>query len=872
MMISKLKSLFRLKKKELQEIYNFKNIFNGTLIVFFLLSLLDGFDIPSKTWEILGTYNLCVMVLLVVFYFVWSIRKRWEWRLAGDDDYILISICMGMFAWFIGYILRASRVEWIYYANIFIICFLLWANCKRFRILYKYFKERSNKKKKGNLCDLKDLYDGNVQLKDSEIVLIKEEDVDYDLLGRSNIIAQIESMIRWCEVDKRFIIGVSGRWGSGKTTILNIVKSKLRGDENIVIIDEFKPWNFQNEISMIESMLEIILKESAVGVSWIETERMKQRLTENLFESNGYWKFLRIFGIGLGRKPEEVGKVINEYLKASGKKLVFIIDDIERADPDKIFLLFNLISNLFYLNHIIYVLSYDKEQLNSIFEQKGIKTEYLKKIIQAEVSVPQIYDGKLEEIIGICLRNLMYAYKAIDFLNNIEDFRFIVRSISSVCSDLRDVKIFFNSVMTIQRITGNYLNPVDMLGIQIIKFGNIDLYNDIYQNGVFFVSDDTIFNRKYYMESYSEKRFNENGKKYFTGLFSNKENKCYIDILERLFPYVKRYKNGEMLKEHGYISGQNHRDLVKNKRICNARYFELYFTEQSNDFVEINDSIRNWILKIGEKEKKENKVEFNKILALAQNESEYLIINMLQIYSDDLDELQAGKILEVLYDKALELDDAHMYTMFSARRLAAFMIGELLEKIQKDEFDKWLDYVSIDYKKLYFINTIIASLGEKSPDSEEKRIYKGRAKTFYEKFILMGVHIRENRINVYDDFIYQRSNIWAVYHMLKDNEEREGVKDYIAYLNDVLNSKNIYRFLWDMIGDSVGRVYSYSFCKENMEPYFSYSCVDALLLEHQLIYGETEDEKYVRKIYEARDNKGFKGEEIIEKTEKRLNL
>ena len=46
MMISKLKSLFRLKKKELQEIYNFKNIFNGTLIVFFLLSLLDGFDIP----------------------------------------------------------------------------------------------------------------------------------------------------------------------------------------------------------------------------------------------------------------------------------------------------------------------------------------------------------------------------------------------------------------------------------------------------------------------------------------------------------------------------------------------------------------------------------------------------------------------------------------------------------------------------------------------------------------------------------------------------------------------------------------------------------------------------------------------------------
>ena len=75
-----------------------------------------------------------------------------------------------------------------------------------------------------------------------------------------------------------------------------------------------------------------------------------------------------------------------------------------------------------------------------------------------------------------------------------------------------------------------------------------------------------------------------------------------------------------------------------------------------------------------------------------------------------------------------------------------------------------------------------------------------------------------------------------------------------------------------MISDSVGSAYSYSFRKKNMEPYFPYSCVDALLLEHQIIYGETEDEKYVRRVYEARDNKGFEGEEIIEKTEKRLTL
>ena len=128
-----------------------------------------------------------------------------------------------------------------------------------------------------------------------------------------------------------------------------------------------------------------------------------------------------------------------------------------------------------------------------------------------------------------------------------------MKSISSICADLRDVKIFFNSVLTIQRIMGNYLNPVDMLGIQIIKFGNIDLYNEIYQQGKFFVSDDTVFNKEYYIESLSEEKFNENGKRYFANLFSDKENERYIDILERLFPYVKRYKNGERLKERGKL-------------------------------------------------------------------------------------------------------------------------------------------------------------------------------------------------------------------------------------------------------------------------------------------------------------------------------
>ena len=75
-----------------------------------------------------------------------------------------------------------------------------------------------------------------------------------------------------------------------------------------------------------------------------------------------------------------------------------------------------------------------------------------------------------------------------------------------------------------------------------------------------------------------------------------------------------------------------------------------------------------------------------------------------------------------------------------------------------------------------------------------------------------------------------------------------------------------------MTGESVGQEYSYWFRKENMEPYLSYSYADNLLIEHRLRYGETEDEKFVRRIYEARDKKEFEGREVVERTEKRLIL
>ena len=67
------------------------------------------------------------------------------------------------------------------------------------------------------------------------------------------------------------------------------------------------------------------------------------------------------------------------------KKILFIIDNIERADKENIIFLFKLINNILNFDNTFYLLSFDDERMRKIFDKDlKIDFEYLKKIIQLD--------------------------------------------------------------------------------------------------------------------------------------------------------------------------------------------------------------------------------------------------------------------------------------------------------------------------------------------------------------------------------------------------------------------------------------------------------------------------------------------------------
>ncbi|HCJ4858343.1 TPA: hypothetical protein NR893_002907, partial [Listeria innocua] len=143
-----------------------------------------------------------------------------------------------------------------------------------------------------NVIDLKDIYDNNLGNVDKDLY-VSEIDVTYDLLNREIFTNQLYEIVSNLNSQNRFVISLEGAWGSGKTTILNILSKKLEGRKDLIILDEFEPWLFTNQEMLLKNMLEELLKNSGLGYSSMKIDKFIQQVSNATLNSPRY-EFLNV--------------------------------------------------------------------------------------------------------------------------------------------------------------------------------------------------------------------------------------------------------------------------------------------------------------------------------------------------------------------------------------------------------------------------------------------------------------------------------------------------------------------------------------------------------------------------------------------------
>ena len=125
-------------------------------------------------------------------------------------------------------------------------------------------KENSLESHYNEKMDLVQLLEGKVEHSDLPITFA-ESTSDIDLLGREGLVNMICESIQSCNSEHVYVIGIKGAWGSGKTTIINIVKKNIiENKKDLIVIDDFDPWIFGTQESLLTAMYDEILLKTGI--------------------------------------------------------------------------------------------------------------------------------------------------------------------------------------------------------------------------------------------------------------------------------------------------------------------------------------------------------------------------------------------------------------------------------------------------------------------------------------------------------------------------------------------------------------------------------------------------------------------------------
>ena len=415
-----------------------------------------------------------------------------------------------------------------------------------------------------------------------------------DLLGRAGFARQVASAMLSCPSDKKgsFGIGLFGGWGSGKTSVLNMVMEamaekaagkKYRGPAPIVI--QFNPWQYPAAELLPGQLLSMLAQE-------LQKPSHSERLNKAGRAMGKYAAALQGCAPGdkaadaegeedapkkpkkdaLPKSVQERKEKVIKHLRKQEENIYVIMDDIDRLSSRGMRHALQLASAVAGFPHMVYLLSFDREVVvNALTKELNADGwEYLKKFVQAQFTIPAPEEGRLRAILSAYFDAWFDTQPALNFDQAYfaEISPYILESVASI----RDVYRFINTFRFQYQTLGNEVNFVDLMAVTALQLHCPqalpwiqDHRDDLLRGGgLAFHSADA-----------EHKQALKREHRQMLLSLGDKAAKTLIPLIGRMFP---RYGK-DVLDINGEEFGPN---LVRMRRICCEEFFDLYFTQSTD--------------------------------------------------------------------------------------------------------------------------------------------------------------------------------------------------------------------------------------------------------------------------------------------------
>lgn len=334
---------------------------------------------------------------------------------------------------------------------------------------------------------------------------IPAENVEQDLFHIETYINGLSTFIKECSTP--MTVSIQGDWGSGKTSMMNMIKCKISDEVFPIWFNTWQFSQFDMGNSLVFSMMEVMLDELGCEQKMITkvmngitgfAKKTAMVITDNVAggEAAGI-----VGNIISPEKPmnyarevlelkERFQKAVDEKLTAENKSRVIVfVDDLDRLQPGKAVELLEVLKLFLECRNCVFVIAVDYDVVargirqkygEDVSDEKG--KSFFDKIIQLPFKVPVAqYDIK------------NYVRKMLSDMNisvndeDIELFKNLIQA--SIGLNPRSMKRLFNTYQLLDIITRTSITGIDdstrhkiLFSIICMQMGHEKLYQYLASN------------------------------------------------------------------------------------------------------------------------------------------------------------------------------------------------------------------------------------------------------------------------------------------------------------------------------------------------------------------------------------------------------
>lgn len=523
-----------------------------------------------------------------------------------------------------------------------------------------------------------------------------------DRLGLSPFAKLLSKVVIDAVAPNGYVIGVQGRWGSGKSTSLNFVSAYIKehneqtdDPKTTVEIINFQPWIVAGHQDVVAAFFKVLSEALGPKKKW--WERNKKQIGElSKSATNSIVDAAAKVGIAIdhtGGVASKVGgaalkttvaRLVENFLKEpslqtayeelkaklfdSGRKFLVIIDDLDRLGDEEVRSIMQMVKTVGQLPNVIYLLSYDRSIVWQALDgdRHQASPRFAEKIVQQEIDLPRpakndllsLLDQELDFVLGSADESVRWAYIVRDG---------VMRWINSP----RDIVRLTNALKFSWLGLKGEIDPQDLLAMEGLRLFDEAAFNWARDNR------DFLFNDGFYQMSDDETRaaVGESLK----SKLNEDQKKQVLHLMAILFPQA-----GKWLLERHFEDESSDEVAIRRGVGCEAGYDAYFSLRPSSDEIPVS-IIEVFVRSLEDSRAVEALIR--SYLGKKSSRGEWMVgkfLDELRLRYKRIEGLQPTQaVLDALFrvgDEVIGIDNVGGMFSLSPRSQISFLVSRLLDR------------------------------------------------------------------------------------------------------------------------------------------------------------------------------------------------